>query len=161
MSKRKSSLMAYFINKGTSEAPVWAPLGKGVTSMPVSMNPQVTRETYIDEDNASASVDGYQTSWALDITLWDATSAPAHDYLNTMRKNRATGAEAETDILEVDISTVSPHTATRSAAVVGIDTFTLEGGKSQRLGCTVYESGDPIQGTCIITAGVPVFTPAA
>jgi hypothetical protein len=160
MAKRKSSLMAYFINTGTVAVPVWSPLGKGVTSMPVSMNPQITRETYIDEDNASASLDSYQTSWALDVTLWDATTAPAHEYLNTKRKIRATGADAETEILEVDISGESPYPATRSAAVLGIDTFTLEGGKAQRLGCTAYESGDPVQGTCVIAAGVPTFTAA-
>ena len=34
--------MAYFINTGTVEAPVWAPLGKGVTSLPLAYNPQKT-----------------------------------------------------------------------------------------------------------------------
>jgi len=160
MAKKKSSLMAYFINTGTSATPVWAPLGKGVTKLDMAYNPQVTTETYVNEDNATTSVDSYQVSAGLDVTLWDSTSAPAHAYLEELRVSRAVGADAETDILEVDLSTTSPYTAQRSSAVVAIDTFTIEGGKPQQLSCTIYENGDPIDGTVVITGGVPVFTAA-
>lgn len=160
MAKKKSSLMAYFINTGTVLAPVWAPLGKGVNKLDMSYNPQVTTETYINEDNATTSVDSYQLSAALDVTLWDSTSAPAHAYLEGLRKDRAVGADAETEILELDLSTASPYTAQKSSAVVAIDTFSLEGGKPQQLSCTVYENGNPVNGTAVITAGAPVFTAA-
>ena len=160
MAKKKSSLMAYFINTGTAAVPVWAPLGKGVTSLPLAYNPQKSTETYIDEDNATTSVDSYQVSAGLDITLWDSTSAPAHAYLEKKRTDRAVGADAETQILEVDLSTVSPHAAELNNAVVAIDTFTVEGGKPQQLSVTIDYNGDPTKGTVVVTAGVPVFTAA-
>lgn len=161
MPKKKSSLMAYFINTGTVALPVWAPLGKGVTSMPLAYNPQKSTETYIHEDNATTSLDSYQVTAALDITLWDSTSAPAHAYLENMRKNRAVGADAETQILEVDLSTTSPYDAELNDAVVSVDTFTVEGGKPQQLSVTIDYNGDPTKGTAVVADGVPVFTKAA
>lgn len=160
MAKKKSSLMAYFINTGTSAAPVWAALGKGVTQIPISYNPQVTTETYVNEDNATTSIDSYQASMALSITVWDETNAPAHAFIEELRKTRAVGAEAETQILEIDLSTASPYTAQMSDAIVAIDTFTIEGGKPQALEATVYLNGDPTDGTAVITSGAPVFTAA-
>jgi len=160
MAKKKSSAMAYFLNTGTSGSPTWAALGKGVTSLPLAYNPQVTTETYIHEDNATTSVDSYQVSAAIDISLWDATDAPAHAYLENLRRTRATGADAETQILEIDTTTTSPYTAQVSNAVVATDTFTVEGGKPQALSVTAYCNGEPIDGTAVITDGVPVFTAA-
>jgi len=161
MGKKLSSLMAYFINTGTVAVPVWSKLGKGVTSLPLAYNPQVTTETYIDEDNATSSVDSYQVSAGIDVALFDGTTAPAHAFLEGLRKERAVGADAETEILEVDLSTTSPYAATKNSAVVAIDTFTVEGGKPQTLSATIYYNGDPVPGTVAIAAGVPTFTPAA
>jgi hypothetical protein len=158
MAKKKSSLMAYFINTGTTSAKVWAKLGKGVTSIPLKYDAQTTTETYVDEDNATTSVDSYQVSAGIDVSLWDSTSAPAHAYLETMRKSRAVGSAAETEILEVDLSTTSPYTAQLSSAVVAIDTFTVEGGKPQTLSVSISFNGDPTDGTVVITSGAPVFT---
>ncbi|MEM5781255.1 MAG: hypothetical protein AAGU02_08900, partial [Lawsonibacter sp.] len=70
---------------------------------------QVTTETYVNEDSATTSVDSYQASAGLDVTLWDETSAPAHAYLEELRDNMATGADAETEILEVDLTAASPY----------------------------------------------------
>lgn len=156
--KKKSSLMAYFLNIGTPAVPNWASLGKGVTSLPLAYNPQVTTETYINEDNATTSVDSYQVSAGVDIALWDETSAPAHAYLEQLRKSRAVGADAEAEILEVDLSTGSPYTAQKNSAVVATNTFTVEGGKPQQLSDTFYYNGDPVDGTVVITDGAPVFT---
>jgi len=161
MGKKKSSLMAYFINTGTVAAPVWAKLGKGVTSIPLAYNPQTSTETYVDEDNATTSVDSYQVSAGVDVALYDETTAPAHAYLETMRKERAVGADAETQILEVDLSTTSPYEAQLNNAVIAINTFTVEGGKPQTLSVTIYYNGDPADGTVVITDNAPVFTAAA
>lgn len=158
MGKKLSSKRAFFINTGTTAAPVWAPLGKGVTSLPIDYGAQVTTEQYINEDAATSSVDGYQVSAGIDIALWDSTSAPAHTFLEGLRTSRAVGADAETQILEVDLDTASPYTAQMNNAVVAVDSFTVEGGKPQTLGVTIYYNGDPTDGTVVITDGVPVFT---
>lgn len=157
MAKKKSSLMAYFINIGTTGSPNWASLGKGVASLPLAYNPQVTTETYIDEDNATTSVDSYQVSAGIDVALWDAVSAPAHAFLENLRRLRAVGSDAEVEILEVDLSTSSPYTAQKNSGVIAIDTFTVEGGKPQQLSQTIYFNGDPVDGTVTIAAGVPTF----
>ena len=162
MSKLKSSLMVYFLNIGTVASPNWAPMGKGVAALPVAYNPAVNTETYITEDNATSSVDGYAPSAGLSITKWDSTSAPAHGYLENLRKTRATGASAECQVLEVDIKDgLTGAPATLNNAVAAIDNHNLEGGKPQVMGATLYFCGDPTQGTATLTAGVPAFTPAA
>ena len=160
MAKKKSSLMAYFLNIGTPAVPNWASLGKGVIALPLAYNPQVTTETYINEDNATTSVDSYQVSAGLDVALWDADSAPAHAFLETLRKTRATGADAEVEVLEIDLSTTSPYAAQKNSAVIATDTFTVEGGKPQQLGVTLYYNGDPVDGTATVAAGAPTFTPS-
>lgn len=160
MGKKASSLMAYFINTGTTAVPVWSKLGKGVTSLPLEYGAQVTTETYIDDENAVTSVDSYQVSAGIDISLFDDTTAPAHAYLEDLRKSRATGAAAETEILEVDLSTTSPYTAQKNSAVVALGTFTVEGGKPQVLNVTIYYNGAPVDGTVAISGGVPTFTAA-
>ena len=93
--------------------------------------------------------------------MWDSTSAPAHAYLEGLRTDRAVQGDAETQILEVDLSAASPHPAELNNAVVAIDTFTVEGGKPQQLSVTIDYNGDPTKGTVVVTAGVPVFTAAA
>lgn len=158
MGKKKSSLMAYFLNIGTLAVPNWASLGKGVVSLPLAYNPQVTTETYINEDNATNSVDSYQVSAGIDVALWDATNAPAHAYLETLRKLRAIGSDAEVQVLEVDLSTPSPYASQLNNAVIAIENFTVEGGKPQQLSSTIYYNGDPVQGTVVITNGTPAFT---
>lgn len=160
MAKKKSSLMAYFLNIGTPAVPNWASLGKGVMSLPLAYNPQVTTETYINEDNATTSVDSYQISAGIDVALWDAASAPAHSFLENLRKIRAVGADAEVEILEVDLSTTSPYGAQKNSGVIATDTFTVEGGKPQQMAVTIYYNGDPVDGTVTLEAGVPSFSAA-
>jgi hypothetical protein len=157
--KKKSSAVAYFINTGTTAAPVWAKLGKGVTSLPIDYGAQTTTEAYIDEDNATTSVDSYQVSAGIDVAIWEENAA--HAYLEKLRKDRAVGTAAETQILEVfDITGTSPYAAQLNNAAIALGTFTVEGGKPQTLSVTIYFNDDPTDGTVVITAGVPVFTAA-
>lgn len=158
MAKKKSSLRTYFVNTGTAAIPVWASLGKGITSLAVDYGAQTTTETYVNEDAANTSVDSYQASAALDITLWDATSAPAHAYIEEMRDTMATGADAETEILEIDLTTTSPYTAFLHSATIAVGTHTMTGGSPQTLSATVYYNGAPVVGTADVTSGVPMFT---
>lgn len=158
MAKKKSSLMAYFLNIGTPAVPNWASLGRGVVSLPIAYNPQVTTEAYINEDNATTSVDSYQVSAGIDIALWDATNAPAHAFLETLRKLRAVGSDAEVQVLEVDLSTASPYASQLNNAVIATDTFTVEGGKPQQLSDSIYFNGSPVNGTTVVTNGTPAFT---
>ena len=161
MAKLKSSLYAYFVNTGTVAAPVWASLGKGVTSLPKSMNPQKTTETYVNEDAANTSVDSYQVSLAVAFSVWDSTSAPAHAYFQGLKDDLAVAADAETEVLEIDLNTTSPYTSKKYSAVASITDHTLTGGSAQTMSATLDYNGAPTSGTTVITAGVPVFTAAS
>ncbi len=156
--KKKSSLMAYFLNIGTPAVPNWASLGKGIPKFPLTYKAEKTTETYINEDNSTTSVDSYAVSTGLDISLWDSVNAPAHAYLEEIRTSRAVGTDAETQILEVDLNTASPYTAQLNNAVISVTAFNLEGGKPQALSIDIDYNGDPTNGTVVITDGAPVFT---
>ncbi|MCK9577103.1 MAG: hypothetical protein M0R51_14460, partial [Clostridia bacterium] len=70
----------------------------------------------------------------------------------------ATGADAESEILEVDLTSTSPYSSFLHSSVVAIGTHTMTGGSPQTLSGTVYYNGAPTIGTTVITDGVPVFT---
>lgn len=158
MAKKKSSLFAYFLNVGTVSVPTWASLGKGITALSKAMNAQKTTETYINEDAATTSVDSYQQSISVTASVWDGTSAPALAYLETKRDNAAVGSSAETQVLEVDLSTASPYTSRLFNSVVSVDSFDLEGGAPQSISATIDYNGSATVGTTVVTDGVPVFT---
>ena len=98
MEKIKRSLFATFINTSPSgEAEVWARMGKGITSQKISYNPNVTTEQYIDEDNATSSVDSYAPS--LDGSQTCYKGEPVFTYIDGLRQKRAVGKELETQVL--------------------------------------------------------------
>ena len=55
-SKIKRSLLATFLNTGTSESPTWSLIGDGVTEQTINYNPQTTDETYINQDSGDTDV---------------------------------------------------------------------------------------------------------
>ena len=95
---KRSDLMA-FLNTGTTEAPVWARMGKGITSQVVSYNPATTSETYIDEDSATTNLDSYSVNIATPQTAYAGNAV--FDYVDNLRKTRAVGSDAQTEVLLV------------------------------------------------------------
>ena len=158
MEKIKRSLFATFINTTPGqEAATWARMGKGITSQKISYNPTVTTEQYIDEDNAYSSVDGYAPS--LDGTQTCYKGDPVFEYIDGLRKNRAVGAELETEVLFVYMyGEGTNYAAEKNACVIQLGDFGGDGGGSLQMTYTVGLNGDPVIGTAVIANGAPTFT---
>ena len=159
MEKIKRSLFATFINTtpGKGEA-TWSKMGKGITAQTVSYNPNVTTEQYIDEDNAYSSVDSYAPSFDGEQTCYKGE--PVFEYIDGLRKNRAVGADLETEVLFVYLydGDGNSYKAEKNACVVQLGEFGGEGGGSVQLTYTIGLNGDPVQGSATIADATVTFT---
>jgi hypothetical protein len=158
MEKIKRSLFATFINTTPGgESETWARMGKGITSQKISYNPNVTTEQYIDEDNATSSVDSYAPS--LDGTQTCYKGEPVFEYIDGLRQRRAVGADLETEVLFVYMYTDnSGYAAEKSKCVIQLGEYGGDGGGNVQMTYTVGLNGDPEIGTAAVTGGAPVFT---
>ena len=151
MEKIKRSLFATFINTAPgSESPVWAKMGKGITSQTISYNPNVTTEQYIDEDNAYSSVDSYAPS--LDGQQTCYKGEPVFEYIESLRQARAVGADLETEVLFVYLydGDGNAFKAEKNACVIQLGDYGGDGGGSVQLTYTIGLNGDPVKGTATI-----------
>ena len=151
MEKIKRSLFATFINTAPgSESPVWAKMGKGITSQKISYNPNVTTEQYIDEDNAYSSVDSYAPS--LDGQQTCYKGEPVFEYIESLRQARAVGADLETEVLFVYLydGDGNAFKAEKNACVIQLGDYGGDGGGSVQLTYTIGLNGDPVKGTATI-----------
>lgn len=160
MIKVKRSEFAAFMNTANSAAtsPTWSRMGKGFTSQTVSYNAVTTSETYIHEDNATNTIDSYAPT--MDAPLTAFAGEPIFDFVDRIRQERATGVDAETDVLLIYIydNTGDAYEAEKQRVSIQIDDFGGEGGGSTVLNFTINFVGDPERGTVTIADGVPTFT---
>lgn len=159
--KIKRSEFATFLNTGTKALPVWKRMGKGITSQTISYNPATTSETYIHEDNATTNLDSYAPNISTPQTAYKGE--PVFDYVDSLRKARAVGGDAETEVLLVyiyDKDESGNYSAERNSAVFQVDDFGGDGGSNVVINYTVNLNGDPTQGTVAIEGdGTVTFTP--
>ena len=159
MEKIKRSLFATFINTAPGgESPVWAKMGKGITSQKISYNPNVTTEQYIDEDNAYSSVDSYAPS--LDGQQTCYKGEPVFEYIDALRQERAVGAELETEVLFVYLysGTENAYKAEKNACVIQLGDYGGDGGGSVQLTYTIGLNGEPVNGTATIANSTVTFS---
>lgn len=161
--KIKRSLFAAFMNTTPGEeTATWARMGKGITSLTVSYNPNVTTEQYIDEDNGYNSVDSYAPS--IDGSHTCYKGEPVFEYLDGLRKRRALGADVETDILLVYLYDATgadsgkTYSAEKNKACIQFGDFGGDAGGQILLNYTIGMNGDPEIGTVTIADGKPTFT---
>lgn len=145
--KIKSSKFAVLLNTGSVSSPVWSRIGKGVSSLPISYNAKTTTETYVDEDNATTDVEGYEVSFDTEHTAMK--NEPVFDFVNGIRKGLKVGSECETQAILVDIydmtitSGSGSGTGQKFGATIVITDLTIEGGKIAKLKYKVAINGDP------------------
>ena len=160
MSKIKSSKVAVFLNASTSSTANWARMGKGITSLPISYGAKTTTECYVNEDNATTTVDGYEIG--IDTEQTAIKGDAIFDYVDGIRKSLKTGSECETEALLVNIYDLSEGTggvvsgtAQKFGATVAITDFELNGGEIAKIKYKVSLNGDPSNVTASISsAGV-------
>lgn len=158
LEKIKRVKFAHFLNTGTSSAETWSRINKGVTELTTSYNPEVTTEKYIGEDNASNSIDSYAPNAAVSMTAFKGD--PIFEFVDNIRKTRATGEECRTQLLNVNIyeETENKYYAEKQDVLIQIDSF---GGEvNVVIEFTLLYDGNPTQGTATITDGTVVFTEA-
>ena len=159
MEKIKRSLFATFLNTtpGTETA-TWARMGKGITSQNISYNPNVTTEQYIDEDNATSSVDSYAPS--LDGTQTCYKGEPVFEYVDGLRQERAVGSALETEVLFVYMyaGEAGSFKAEKNKCVIQLGEYGGDGGGNVTMTYTIGLNGDPVVGTAAVTAGSVTFT---
>lgn len=162
MEKIKRSLFATFINTTPGgEAETWARMGKGITSQNIAYNPNVTTEQYIDEDNATSSVDSYAPS--LDGTQTCYKGEPVFEYIDGLRQSRAVGSALETEVLFVYMyaGEASSFKAEKNKCVIQLGEYGGDGGGNVTMTYTIGLNGDPVVGTASVADAKVTFTPTA
>ena len=158
MEKIKRSLWQNFLDVTPGETqPTYKRIGKGITSQKISYNPQTTTEQYIDEDNSTTSVDGYQPS--LDGTQTAFKGDGVFEFIDGLRKKRALGKDLETTIISVNLydeSSSGTYSAEKNKAVIQLGDF---GGENNiQITYTIALNGDPTPGTATVEDGAVSFT---
>ena len=157
--KIKRSEFATFLNTTPGGTAKYSRMGKGITSQTVAYNPSTTSETYIDEDSATTNVDSYSVNISTPQTCY--AGEPIFEFIDGLRKTRATGSDCETDLLMVyiyDKNDSGSYSAEKNKVVIQIDDFGGDGGASTVINYTINLNGDPVIGTATISDGTVTFT---
>lgn len=147
-SKIKRSLLATFLNTGTSEEPVWSLIGDGVTEQTISYNPQTNDETYINQNSGVTDVESYKPTISNPMTAMKGDEV--FEYVDALRIKRAVLDESVTEILIVYLyktAAEGAYPAERNRCGIQIDDFGGAGGESAKLNFTVNLQGDATHGT--------------
>lgn len=155
--KIKRHMLAHFLNTGTVSEPVWSRINKGVTELTTSYNPEVTTEKYIGDENASNSIDSYAPNTPVSMTAFK--DEPVFEFVDNIRKTRATGEECRTQLLSVNVyetEGTNAYYAEKQDVMIQVDSF---GGETNvAIEYTMLYDGDPVQGTATITSGTVSFS---
>lgn len=123
-------------------------IGDGVPSGKIAYNPKTESVTYIHEDNASVTVEGYAPTMAVEQV---AISGDAiFEYVDGLRVNRAVLDAAETTICNVwmyETGGPTAYPAEQQTVCIAVEDFGGDGGTSAKINYTIYYVGDPIPGT--------------
>jgi len=157
--KVKRSEFATFLNTTPNTTATYSRFGKGVTSQSVAYNPTVNSEQYIDEDNATSSVDAYAPTMNTPQTAYKGN--PVFEYVDGLRRARAIGDEATTDILMVylyDKQEDGSYPAEKQKVSISITDFGGDAGNPLSITYDLGFVGDPVKGKVTITNGTVAFT---
>lgn len=144
----------------TGQSRTWVLLGDGMITGTWTYEAGETSETYIIHDNATTTVDNYNVT--LDGEMKCKKGDGAFDYIDGLRRTRAVGSAAETNILSIykyDVDENDKYAAETSNATISISSFGGDGGATPTIGFTISKNGDPTIGKATITNGEPAFTP--
>ena len=149
------NMVAHFLLTGTGPD-VWSIIGDGITESSVSGNPEVVSETYINQSNATATLERYAPTQPFSgkCKLGDTV----FDFINALWKARAVGSAAESYVLEVDLYATPVSTdnypARKQKVVIAVDTPPGgAGGAVAQISYTLHYAGDPVAGLYDVGAG--------
>ena len=96
---------AAYMNTGTAQSPTWSRIGDGFTSFPESKNAKEYTRQYIHMKQEKTDVVGYAPSIAYSCDVYD--DDPCCTKIVTITDNESVGADAEVEILIVDLYKVT------------------------------------------------------
>ncbi|MED9903568.1 MAG: hypothetical protein UFG06_05230 [Lachnospiraceae bacterium] len=144
----KRSLFMVLLNTTPGEEATYNLIGNGATELSVSYNPQTKTEQFINQDSADTQITGYQPN--APVTLQAKKGEPIFEYVNALRKARAIGEDAETDIVSVDAfeekDTDGSYAAEKQGVTVQIDSYGGPASDPLTIGFTINFKGDPVSG---------------
>lgn len=121
-----------------------------------------TNETYIVDENATTTIDGYALS--IDGEMKCILGDSVFDFINELRYKLATGSDAETEVLLIDKYDVDDSGAFKAQTFncsISISSYGGDGGATPTIGFKINVNGTPTNGTVKMAAGVPTFTATA
>ena len=157
MAKIKRSEIQTFIDTTPTTTATYSLIGDGVPSGKIAYNPKTESVTYIHQDNASVSVEGYAPTMAVEQVA--IAGDAIYEYIDELRKARAVLDDAETTIVNVwmyESGGPTAYPAEQQSVCIAIDDFGGDGGVAAKLNYTIYYIGDPIPGT--FNASTKAFT---
>lgn len=158
---KRTDIMAFLNTDPGKETEKWGLVGNGMTSGSYSYEANETSETYIVNDNATTTVDGYTLS--IDGEMKCIFGDAIYDFINELRYKLAVGEDAVTDVLLVDKYNVVEETkfkAQKFKCSISISSYGGDGGVTPTIGFKINVNGDPENGTVTLAEGKPTFNVA-
>lgn len=150
MGIRKRKIEADYLNTGTAVAPAYALCGTGFTALTESPSAQTASKRYINQSSARQSITGYEWKAAFEADQIKDEAALA--FILNISDKLLTGADAETDLVQVDLDIPSPagqaiifHARKRTVAIAVAEAPDNDG----ELGVNgdILGVSDPVEGT--------------
>ena len=152
--------LMHFLNIGTAEAPKYALLGDGITSLTEEFNPEAESKHYINKESASNRVKSYAPSISVEKEY--IKGEELQTWINEKIRILPLGAEAETDYVRINIldgaSDDGSYPAIKRPCTYQFDSIGGDGGGEIMNNMTIAGNGDQVQGTFNVKE--LTFTPA-
>lgn len=148
MAEKRSAFRLFLNTAPKATTAEYALVGRGVTELSVSYNPQTNTEQYIHEDTANTELTGYQPN--APVTAQVVKDDPAFAFINEMRQKLPIGSDAHTDVILVDLfgkETGGSYAATKQPVSIQIDSYGGAASDPLSIGYTINWRGSGIQGT--------------
>jgi hypothetical protein len=154
MAKIKRSQFKMFLDTNPSGAASYQVIGDGVTEAGVQYNPEVTTETYVHQDGATITVERYAPN--VPVTQKCNNGEAVFEFIDNLRRTRAIGTAAETNLLLVYLYETPTNTdnypAEKQPCSIQIDSFGGPGGQTTEITYTINFRGDPTTGVYDVSA---------
>lgn len=148
--KIKRKLQAIYIDT-TPEAETrkYELVGVNVSEATINYNPQVNTEQDIISDTASTEIVGYQPN--ISITQQVSKNDPSFEFINALRRSRATLSDSYTSIILVDLydettANSGIYLAEKQDCSIQIDSYGGAGSEPLSISFTINFRGDGIDG---------------
>jgi len=156
----KRSQFKTFLNIVPGGVADYVLVGDGITTAAINYNAQTLEETYIHEDSGTTEIESYRPTMPIEATA--KSGDEAFDFIDGLRKARATLGDAKSDVINVwlyEAPVSGAYPAEKQDVSIQMETFGGDGGSSAKINYTLNYIGDPIPGTFNPTTAAFTATP--